>query len=31
VKMAAVSPATDFSFDLQHLLLLPTPTPTSTP
>jgi len=27
VKMAAVSPATDFSFDFQDLLLLPTPPP----
>jgi CubicO group peptidase (beta-lactamase class C family) len=27
VKMAAVSPATDFSFDFQDLLLLPTPAP----
>jgi len=26
-KMAAVSPATDFSFDFQDLLLLPTPAP----
>jgi len=27
VKLAAVSPATDFSFDFQDLLLLPTPAP----
>jgi CubicO group peptidase (beta-lactamase class C family) len=27
VKMAAVSPATDFSFDFQDLLLIPTPAP----
>lgn len=30
-KMAAVSPATDFSFDFQDLLLLPTPSPSPGP